>query len=64
MALATTSDLRALIPALLQSTTGAYGTLANGILALAKFQKATELLETVICNLKEEHNKYDDLVKV
>ena len=52
------------IPTLLQSTVKAYTRLGNGILALDQLGKASQLLETVICSLKEEHGKYDDLIKV
>lgn len=58
------SDLKNSIPLLLQNTTKAYATLGAGILALDKFQRAAELLDNVICSLKEEHEKYDDLLRV
>lgn len=57
-------NVKELIPALLQSTTTAYSTLGKGILALDQLNKVTLLLEAVICNLREEHGKYDDLLKV
>ncbi|XP_028410986.1 uncharacterized protein LOC114533620 isoform X1 [Dendronephthya gigantea] len=57
-------NVRTLIPSLLQSTASAYTTLGNSILALGQLQKVSELLETVICSLKAEHGKYDDLLKV
>ena len=57
-------NIKTLIPTLLQSTTTAYSTLAKGVLALDQINKVSECLEAVICSLKEEHGKYDDLVKV
>ena len=57
-------NVRTLIPTLLQSTASAYTTLGNSILALGQLQKVSELLETVICSLKAENGKYDDLLKV
>ena len=58
------SNLKNSIPLLLQNTTKAYATLGAGILALDKFQRVAELLDNVICSLKEEHEKYDDLLRV
>jgi hypothetical protein len=57
-------NVKTLIPSLLQSTATAYTTLGKGILALDQLNKVSQLLETVICSLKEEHGKYDDLLKV
>ena len=57
-------NVKTLIPTLLQSTATAYTTLGKGILALDQLNKVSELLEGVICSLKEEHGKYDDLLKV
>ena len=57
-------NVKNLIPSLLKSTATAYTTLGKGILALDQLNKVSELLETVICSLKEEHGKYDDLLKV
>lgn len=58
------SALKNSLPSLLQSTATAYTTLGTGILALEKFQKVSELLDNVICSLKQEHENYDDLLKV
>jgi hypothetical protein len=60
----TQQNVKALIPPLLQSTVTAYTTLGKGILALDQLNKVSQLLEAVICSLKEEHGKYDDLLKV
>ena len=57
-------NVKNLIPLLLKSTATAYTTLGKGILALDQLNKVSDLLETVICSLKEEHGKYDDLLKV
>ena len=57
-------NFKTLIPTLLQSTTSAYSTLAKGVLGLDQINKASDCLEAVICSLKEENGKYDDLVKV
>ena len=57
-------NVKTLLPTLLESTASAYTTLANSILALGQLEKVSELLETVICCLKAENGKYNDLLKV